>query len=256
MTGMLQPSMPLTLDLPHGGPLAIEREALRILETLRSLEPTPEVRNAFIVLSRLATDPRMRNVWELLLERAHTLDGGTRPYRHSAFPLADNSTVVSFDPSSPDQCQSAMMAALFYAAFCLATFPMLVVRRSNRRPVFLLKCDDHDTFGDIEVDLPFDWKPSEVNIDLFREHIRAGQMSFWHVILFRRQVALMVSRGTVRHDRARCVGIGVAAMCQSAFGSKLRQTSATIASVALNIEIKSSQIRQWCEEILPVTAGM
>lgn len=86
-------------------------------------------------------------------------------------------------------------------------------------------------------------------MEIVADGVRDRELGRWHVVMCRREVVLMVNRNTVRDARARCVGIGIAALCKDLFGSELHGTSANIAHAATGRMISLSKVRQWCSEL-------
>lgn len=261
----------LTLDMQDWVPIGVQEEAVRILVRLRSTVPSDEVSRSFAVLRGLATAECMKRVWSTLKRHKHQDRKVTEEYEHSPIYSSELASRLGIDPHDRTRIQEAAMCALFVGAFELATLPLLIRKRGNIAPRDLLYfAGDIDRYADIEVDLEHLAKisgveppiPSTLNklfgetaMKIIADSVRDSNLGRWHVVLCRREVVLMVHR-KVDDARARCVGIGVAAVCKDLFGTELYGTSANIAKAATGKEINLAKVRQWCSEVERETQNM
>ncbi|MBP0111058.1 hypothetical protein [Bradyrhizobium vignae] len=247
-------SQDLRLELDDWVPIRVGQEIVDVLEWQRSSATDDEVRAGFPTLRRLATDERMRTVWRELAKRDRDNHHPTNQYRYAAMIRPEVAAEIGIAAHDKDEIQSRAMAALFFSVYCTATFPLIVVRRCGWRPRLLMRLDEAKTFAEIrmELDPQFDIPIADPSQSArFRAAIQHSHLGLWHVILCRQEVALIVNR-TIRNARARCVGISAAAAFEDLFGSRMYGLAATVASVALGIDVKLSQVRQWCSEVEPL----
>jgi hypothetical protein len=246
----------LTLDLPDWLPISIGKQVVDILQHLRSSASEEKIAECFPVVRRLATDKRMKPVWAQLTKRKRENYRPTNSYLHAAAVSPEVATAIGIDSQDSHQVQTEMMAGLFFLTFRLATSPLVLVRRKGFRPRFLMRYEDADRFENIKMELPpeFDIQSTDPMMDArYREGIQLSCLGLWHIILCTREVALIVNRSTIRDARARCVGMGVASVNKEFFGDHLYGIASTITSVALDDNIKLSQVRQWCGEVEPIS---
>jgi hypothetical protein len=241
----------LTLEMPDWVPIEVAQDIVSALDLLRSEAGDREIENRFSVLRRLATDPRMSRVWHEFTRRKRSKYRSTSLFLNSVLTIPPEAARrLEIDAADPGNCQAVAMRVIFWLTYCLATFPLKIVVRNKLRPRALLACRPEAYFKDIVVDwldLPEIVKTAAAAL---RDDIRRSGMGLWHVVLCSGEVALMVNRRTaIRDARMRCVGIGIAGVCEDQFGNRLYGTAATMASVALDRNVGLGQIRQWCSEI-------
>jgi hypothetical protein len=247
------------VDLPIWVPLAVQEQVVRILVRLRATVPSDEVDRSFTVLKGLATNECMKGVWSTLQYKNKDRRSTTEYVRQPIY-SSEVASRLGIDPRDQARIQDAAMRVIFITAFELSTLPLLIRKRGNVPPRMLMCVPDVDRYADIEVDLEalakeFQATPSalhkllgETVMGVVVDGIRDGALGRWHVVLCRREVVLMVKR-KVDDARARCVGIGIAAMCKDLFGSELYGTTANIAKAVTGKEINLAKVRQWCSEV-------
>jgi len=253
----------LTLDLPDSNPIAVNQTAVDELERLRTFQNRETAAKCFLILKALATDQRMKNVWQTLESRRRENYRSTDGYLLPANFFPEFAARRKIDPQDRITYQQEMMSGLFYGAYILASLPLVVKRRpAVQKPIALMSCQEAARYEAIDIDTSSEdallqeaGVQDKKIIELIRDGKRNLMMGFWHVILCRDEVVLMTSRNTVRDPRARCVGIGVASFCQEFFGSGLYGITSKITSVAVGRTVQLPHIRQWVSEIRPVNAA-
>jgi hypothetical protein len=161
------------------------------------------------IVRRLATDPKMRHVWNTLTKHRRASDDDLKDFIMCAFVEA----VADGDLTMTRHELDARVKRLSDAAeLCRQVAPGWGHSNPKLRSSALVMADCFEKFARIE----------------------RGLLSPWAV------------EKRIRNDKARAYVRLLGAKAKELFGSTLRGTVATVASVALDQKISEQDVRNWC----------
>jgi hypothetical protein len=189
-------------------------------------------------LERLIGDERMRSVWNELSKRRREQYQKTDVFLHSA-------NLLWIDSEAPQDHQGAAMASLLYVSVNLTVNNPRVITRKELEKLRSGMLDKVAALRTAANEIRR-YGPSRAAAAKVNEDIARGQEE----LLPKMEASTLVVDRDTGDAQSRGFCILFSKYCRQLFGSPLYRITAIVASVALEREITSWAVREWCNPSL------